>query len=164
MWTFTYIKVFKRRVSSVEPKTLLVMSAQQSLRLAQPPCLCCIPPTIKREGDAIKLILNSLTFSTFTGHFTPVSSPCAGTLGFLLDGVFLTRSLLLSSAKGSLLNIFFKLYIASVWTKHNSNNNTNDYKILTGCGGKIGERNSMGDQWLIQQIMLRHGFALEATC
>lgn len=78
-----------------------------------------------------------------------MSSPCAGTLGFLLDGVFLIRSLLLSSAKGSLLNIFFNLYIASVWTTHNNNNKNiiKDYKILTGRGGgKDGEMNSMGDQ------------------
>lgn len=99
------------------------------------PLLHPLTPTIKTEGDAIKLILNSSIFSTFTGHFTPVSPPCAGTLGFLLDGVLLIRSLLVSSAKSSLLNIFFKFYIASVWTKHN-NNNINDYKILTRCGGK----------------------------
>lgn len=74
-----------------------------------------------------------------------MSSPCAGTLGFLLDEVFLIRSLLLWSAKGSLLSIFFNLYIASVWTKHN-NNNTKDYKIIAGCGGKNGEMDSMGDQ------------------
>lgn len=118
------------------PRTLLTMPDQQSFETWTTSLSLLHPhtPTIKREGDAIKLILNSSTFSTFTGHFTPVSPPCAGTLGFLLDGVFLIRSLLLSSAKGSLLNIFFKLYIASVWTKHN--NNINDYKILTGCGGK----------------------------
>lgn len=65
MWKFAHIKVFKRWVSFVGPKTLPTVPAQPSLRLGQPPCLCCIPPTIKREGDAIKLILNSLTFSTF---------------------------------------------------------------------------------------------------
>lgn len=124
-----------------------IFATQESLRLlwswtSSLSSLYSHTPTIRREGDAIKPVLNSaLTFAIFTIHFISVSFPCTGTLSFLLDGVFLIRSLLLSLAIGSLLNIFFKLYIASVCTKHNNN----DYKIVTGCGGKKrGERNVNG--------------------
>ena len=138
-------KVFKRWLSFLGPQhpqntSHDILSAQESLKLlsswtSSSSSLYSHTPTIKREGDAVNPILNSvLTFAIFTPHFISVSFPCAGTLRFLLDGVFLIRSLLLSLAIGSLLNIFFELYIASGCTKHNNNNN--DYKIITGCGGK----------------------------
>lgn len=98
---------------------------------------------MRGEGDTIKPVLNSaLPFAIFTTHFLSMTFPCAGTLSFLLDGVFLIRSLLTSLAIEALLNIFFKLYIASVCMKHNNNNS--DYKIVTGRGGEKGERNVNG--------------------
>lgn len=165
MWKFPYIEVFKRWVSFVGPSVPQnphdVCSAISEAWTPSLPLLHSHTLTVKREGDAIKLILNSLTFSTFPSHFTPVSCLCAGTLGFLLDGVFLIRSLLLSSAKGSLLNIFFKLHIASVGTKHNNNNNNNinDYKILTGCGGK-----KRGEEFNGWPMINSENYALAQIC
>lgn len=134
MWKFTYTEVFKRRVSfvgpSVPPKHSPWCLLSNLWGLDNLTVFAASPHTNWKRRGCHKTHPKLFSISTFTGPFTP----CAGTLGFLLDEVFLIRSLLLSSAKGSLLNIFFKLCIASVWTKHN--NNINDYKILTGCGGK----------------------------
>lgn len=89
------------------------------------------------EGDTMQPILNSaLPFAIFTTHLLSVTFPCTGTLSFLLDGVFLIRSLLTSLAIGSLLNIFLESYIASVCMKQN--NNSSDYKTVTGRGGEKG--------------------------